>query len=64
LQIQTEAVAGASEGWISHLGFSVKPREFGSVQLAFITDPAGMWIELVEPPGQVIPKATVQDSLG
>ncbi|MEE8568176.1 MAG: VOC family protein, partial [Anaerolineales bacterium] len=37
--------------------FSVKPREFGSVQLAFITDPTDMWIELVEPPGQVIPKA-------
>ncbi|MEE9464856.1 MAG: VOC family protein [Candidatus Neomarinimicrobiota bacterium] len=37
--------------------FSIKPREFGSVQLAFITDPTGMWIELVEPPGKNIPKA-------
>jgi catechol 2,3-dioxygenase-like lactoylglutathione lyase family enzyme len=36
--------------------FRVNPREFGSVQLAFIADPAGIWIELVEPPGQVIPK--------
>ena len=40
----------------ARVDFSVKPRTFGSVQLAFIIDPTGMWIELVEPPGQVIPK--------
>ena len=39
--------------------FRVTPRKFGNIQLAFITDPTGIWIELVEPPGQVIPKETV-----
>ncbi len=30
--------------------FTVKPREFGIVRLAFIVDPGGILIELVEPP--------------
>ena len=36
--------------------FPVPPRAFGQVQLAFLKDPTGIWIELVELPGGVIPK--------
>jgi catechol 2,3-dioxygenase-like lactoylglutathione lyase family enzyme len=54
----TNDLAGTSESLReASVEFSVNPREFGSVQLAFITDPTGMWIELVEPPEQIIPKA-------
>jgi predicted enzyme related to lactoylglutathione lyase len=32
--------------------FPVPPREFGTVELAFVEDPSGLWIELVQPPGR------------
>lgn len=34
----------------SNTKFIVQPREFGQVRLAFIVDPCGILIELVEPP--------------
>ena len=36
--------------------FPVMPREFGPVRLAFAEDPFGIWIELLEPPNDIISK--------
>jgi catechol 2,3-dioxygenase-like lactoylglutathione lyase family enzyme len=36
--------------------FPVPPRTFGPVRLAFLEDPCGCWIELVEPPNGIISK--------
>lgn len=36
--------------------FPVPTRIFGSARLAFAEDPSGLWIELVEPPGGILPK--------
>ena len=35
----------------SGVEFTIPPRPYGGVRLAFIRDPAGIWSELVEPPG-------------
>ena len=36
--------------------FPVKPRVFGQVRLAFMEDPCGNWIEILEPPNGIITK--------
>ncbi|MHA1727495.1 MAG: VOC family protein [Promethearchaeota archaeon] len=41
---------------VNGVNFSVKPRGFGPVRLAFIEDPCGIWIELLEPPNGIITK--------
>ena len=38
--------------------FPVTPRIFGPVRLAFVEDPCGNWIELLEPPNGIISKPT------
>jgi hypothetical protein len=35
------------------VNFPIAPREFGKVRLAFAEDPAGLWIELVQPSGEI-----------
>lgn len=41
---------------VSGVKFPIKPRTFGSVRLAFMEDPCGNWIELLEPPNGIINK--------
>ena len=36
--------------------FPVPVRPFGPVRLAFAEDPSGLWVELIEPDGGIIPK--------
>lgn len=38
--------------------FPVTPRDFGPVRLAFVEDPCGNWIELLEPPDGILRKPT------
>jgi hypothetical protein len=38
--------------------FPVLPRTYGPVRIAFLEDPCGCWIELVEPPNGIISKPT------
>lgn len=41
---------------VNGVKFPVKPRAFGPVRLAFMEDPCGNWIELLEPPNGIITK--------
>ena len=41
---------------VNGIRFPVKPRTFGPVRLAFMEDPCGNWIEILEPPNGIITK--------